>query len=245
LVSQVTPGNQTYFYHYDGVGSTIAMTDSAGNVVNRYAYDAFGKASLKDETVRNPFQYAGGAGVIAERSGLLYMGARYYDPQTGRFLSQDPAGLGGGLNLYAYTNSDPINFIDPEGQIAFVPILVGIGIGAGGDFLFQLIRNGGDFDRVNWCEVAISGGLGALGGAGWARLGLRFSISSTNFGIVRPGYGQIIHVGRHTLPMSELKKFFGRKMAGQLRPHPLTHLGVGRSHYPLNPLLYLRKWFGL
>jgi RHS repeat-associated protein len=47
--------------------------------------------------------------------GLYYNRARYYDPQLGRFLSEDPAGIGGGLNLYAYAGNDPVNGRDPNG----------------------------------------------------------------------------------------------------------------------------------
>jgi RHS repeat-associated protein len=46
---------------------------------------------------------------------LYYMRARYYDPQLGRFLSEDPAGIAAGLNLYTYAGNDPINQRDPSG----------------------------------------------------------------------------------------------------------------------------------
>jgi len=50
-----------------------------------------------------------------DRSGLMYMRNRYYDPATGRFTQQDPIGLAGGLNLYGFANGDPVNFSDPFG----------------------------------------------------------------------------------------------------------------------------------
>ena len=50
-----------------------------------------------------------------EGNGLLYMRARYYDPEVGRFISKDPIGFAGGLNLYGYAGSNPINFVDPLG----------------------------------------------------------------------------------------------------------------------------------
>jgi RHS repeat-associated protein len=50
-----------------------------------------------------------------DRSGLMYMRNRYYDPATGRFTQQDPVGLAGGLNLYGFANGDPVNFTDPFG----------------------------------------------------------------------------------------------------------------------------------
>ncbi len=50
-----------------------------------------------------------------QETGLYHLGARYYDPQLGRFLSEDPIGIAGGLNLYAYADNDPVNFSDPSG----------------------------------------------------------------------------------------------------------------------------------
>jgi RHS repeat-associated protein len=115
LISKVTPEGQAYFYHYDGLGSTVAMTDASGSVVNKYAYDAFGNVLHSAETVPNPFKYVGGAGIMDEGNGLLYMRARYYDPELGRFINQDPIGLRGGMNLYAYVGNNPLNFVDPSG----------------------------------------------------------------------------------------------------------------------------------
>jgi RHS repeat-associated protein len=57
---------------------------------------------------------------------LYYMRARYYDPQLGRFLSEDPAGIAGGLDLYRYSGNDPINSRDPTGLTERVPSCVGI-----------------------------------------------------------------------------------------------------------------------
>ena len=50
-----------------------------------------------------------------DKSGLIYMRNRFYDPGTGRFTQEDPMGLAGGLNLYGYANGDPVNFSDPFG----------------------------------------------------------------------------------------------------------------------------------
>lgn len=119
LISKIAPSGQAYFFHFDGLGSTTAMTDSSGSVVNKYAYEPFGYLSSGGtETVPNPFRYVGMYGVMDENNGLLFMRARYYTSVFARFLSQDPIGLTGGLNVYAYVANNPINSIDPTGLCA-------------------------------------------------------------------------------------------------------------------------------
>jgi RHS repeat-associated protein len=114
------------------------MTDSNGDMVNKYAYDEFGNLLNSVEAVWNPFLYVGQYGVMDEGdgrggNGLLYMRARYYDPVVGRFISKDPIGYWGGINLYAYVNNNPATFIDPSGEFAEAAAvaLTGIGIGTG------------------------------------------------------------------------------------------------------------------
>ncbi len=105
-----------YCYHFNGTGSTIALTDMTQTVVNSYAYDPFGQILGQQETVPQPFKFVGQYGVMAEPNGLYYMRARYYDPNVGRFISEDPLGFGGGdVNLFAYVQNSPINWIDPSG----------------------------------------------------------------------------------------------------------------------------------
>jgi RHS repeat-associated protein len=67
---------------------------------------------------RNPFQYTGRE--FDFETGLRYHRARYYDPQVRRFISEDPIGLRGGINKYAYTGNNPVNAIDPTGLKAYV-----------------------------------------------------------------------------------------------------------------------------
>jgi RHS repeat-associated protein len=80
-------------------------------------YDSFGKivaASVTPAGARSLFGYAGS--VYDSATGLDYMNARYYDPNTGRFLSEDPTGFAAGdANLYRYVGNNPVNAIDPTG----------------------------------------------------------------------------------------------------------------------------------
>jgi RHS repeat-associated protein len=82
-------------------------------VVNQYSYLPFGEAQTATEGVTNRIRYAGRE--LESMSGLYYNNARWYDPQLHRFISEDPIGIAGGLNLYSYTANDPVNFVDPSG----------------------------------------------------------------------------------------------------------------------------------
>lgn len=106
---------QTYYYHADGLGSIIAITDSNGNVVQRYEYNSFGEITYQqDANFKQPYTYTGRE--YDEESGLYYYRARYYDAKIGRFITQDPISfVGGDENLYSYVWQNPVNWIDPLG----------------------------------------------------------------------------------------------------------------------------------
>jgi RHS repeat-associated protein len=107
-----------FWYHQDHLGSTRSITDQSGVVVARYDYKPFGEIASPAGTVSSNVQFAGQR--IDTENELIYMGARYYNPQSGRFISPDsiipnlfnPSDL----NSYSYVNNDPILFIDPTGH---------------------------------------------------------------------------------------------------------------------------------
>jgi RHS repeat-associated protein len=121
LASRVDATNQSAFYQFDAIGNTTELTNDAGAVVNSYAYLPFGEALRATETVANPFQYVGQAGVMREGSGLDYMRNRWYEPRQGRFSQPDPIGLEGGTNLYGYVANAPALFVDPSGLAPLSP----------------------------------------------------------------------------------------------------------------------------
>lgn len=104
-----------YTYHKDGLGSITALADNAGAVANAYRYDIYGNLLEQTAAVENPYQFTGRR--LDSESGLYYYRTRYYDNRTGKFTTTDPIGFGGGPNQYRYVDNNPINYIDPTGQI--------------------------------------------------------------------------------------------------------------------------------
>lgn len=102
-------------YHYDQRGSTVALTDENGKLTDRVEYSVWGKRMFRSGKTETPFLWHGRFGVQTDPTGLIKMGMRWYTPVLGRFLSEDPAGIEGGVNLYAFAGGDPVNFIDPSG----------------------------------------------------------------------------------------------------------------------------------
>jgi RHS repeat-associated protein len=106
-------GGQTYYYITERPGHVSGLVNSAGQVVNKYTYTPWGKAETVQETVANPLRYT--AREYDAESGLYFYRARYYDPELGRFISEDPIRLNGGINPYAYVDNDPLQLRDPYG----------------------------------------------------------------------------------------------------------------------------------
>lgn len=104
-----------YRYVIDHQGSVVGLAHR-DTLVNQYQYDPWGRAEKAIETVQNPLRYVGRE--LDSETGLYYVRARYYDPAMGRFISEDPIGLAGGLNLYAYAQNSPMNHRDPTGLCA-------------------------------------------------------------------------------------------------------------------------------
>ncbi|GKX50336.1 RHS repeat domain-containing protein [Budvicia aquatica] len=115
---------KVYWYQLDHLGTPQGLTDIQGQMVYTCEYDAYGK--LRDECflqnedsgerllkLRNPLRFQGQ--YEDEESGLFYNLNRYYDPSLGRYLSQDPVKLAGGLNQYIYVDGNSVGWVDPLG----------------------------------------------------------------------------------------------------------------------------------
>jgi RHS repeat-associated protein len=103
-------GGARYYYLVDGLGSVVGLLNGSATKVNSYSYDPYGKQLSAAQQVANPWRYAGG--FYDGTTGLTKFGARYYDPDLGRFTQRDPSGK----DLpYAYAGCDPVNNTDPTG----------------------------------------------------------------------------------------------------------------------------------
>ncbi len=116
-IIRVNQAGERAYYHQDGLGSVVAVTDQNSQAQGTARYDAWGNVTR--QTGGLP-QY-GYTGREPDGTGLIYARARYYDPAVGRFTQRDPIGLAGGTNLYAYAGGNPTNFTDPLGTTPTSP----------------------------------------------------------------------------------------------------------------------------
>jgi len=172
------------YYHNDLLGSAIAATDESRAIVWKESYRPYGERIVNDPaSTSNSIYFTGRR--QDPGSGLVYMGARYYEPAIGRFLSPDPLGFHEtsthSFNRYLYANNNPALFLDPDGQTPLsifamtVARQTGLGYaaGVGADAFSQFMAWGSvDLSLAATSNAAIAGGeTGLLSGlfAGLAR----------------------------------------------------------------------------
>lgn len=124
-------GNESaYYYHVNSNSSVVAISNAVGELVERYAYSAYGSRTiisaasggvLSASIVSNVIAFTGRW--VDDETSLLYYRARYYDSSHGRFVSRDPLfHMGFDPNAYAYVHGNPFAAVDPSGKAAVVVI---------------------------------------------------------------------------------------------------------------------------
>ncbi|MFH1824477.1 MAG: RHS repeat-associated core domain-containing protein, partial [Candidatus Firestonebacteria bacterium] len=173
----------TLYYLYDNIGNTVATVNWDGTVNTRYEYDAFGhvRSETPSGDTRNKNKFVGGHGIVDDSAddGLIYMRARYYDSETGRFISRDP--IEGStkkpstFNFYLYCNNSPVMDVDIYGNMSMCEFK-------------EKVRKFLEFLNRLGIKAEISGGLG-IGGSlsvkitGTGQIILGGSVSAVSFGL--------------------------------------------------------------
>ncbi|MBL7661753.1 RHS repeat protein [bacterium] len=122
LVSQRLVGaGASYWYHFGPQGETRHLTNSSGNVVGTYTYDAYGKQITTTGGINNNFRYGGKYGYYYDEQvyGMYLAGARWYAPDLYRWMSRDPIEYSGGDNMFAYVAGNPVKYVDPSGLATY------------------------------------------------------------------------------------------------------------------------------
>src|SRR3954470_7312230 len=99
------------FYNPDALGSITSLANAGGTLGQTYTFDSFGKQTASNGSLTSPFRYTGRE--FDSETGLLYLRARYYSPEVGRFVSEDPIQFNGGINFYSYVRNAPTGQVDP------------------------------------------------------------------------------------------------------------------------------------
>lgn len=145
-----------YYFTRDHLGSIREMLTSNGTTIKaQYDYDPYGRRSMTSGTDLADFGFTGH--YYHKTSALSLALYRAYDANLGRWLSTDPIGENGGLNLYGYVSNDPVNYSDEFGLIPLIPIIAGGAAIAGG----ATITVGTVMEVVALAGLA-TGGIGLL-----------------------------------------------------------------------------------
>ncbi|MDR7419859.1 MAG: RHS repeat-associated core domain-containing protein [Armatimonadota bacterium] len=115
LLSRREASGARRYYHFDGLGSTTALTNETGGVTSTLLYDAWGNQRAATGSDQGRYRFTGAE--LDQATGLYHMGARFYDPTIGRWLSEDPVQSfkPATLNFYAYVAANPVVFVDAAG----------------------------------------------------------------------------------------------------------------------------------
>ena len=115
LLAQVQSNGTARIALSDELGRLLAFTDNNGALTDEFAYHPYGRLIAHSGTTETPFAWLGAYGIWDAGHGLYLTRHRAYDANLCRFLSTDPIGIQGGLNLYVYGSDNPLAFLDPLG----------------------------------------------------------------------------------------------------------------------------------
>ena len=155
---------QVRIYHADRLGSVRWVTDGGQNILVSYVYEGFGKIVGQNGGGGGPYQFCGLWGYRNDwDAGLMHVGARYYEVETGRWVQKDPLinimNSPRILNSYAYVINNPISNIDPNGYVTVTVIIVAVIVGFVSGFAGSVISDLVGGEPIDWGD-AIGWGVG-------------------------------------------------------------------------------------
>jgi RHS repeat-associated protein len=179
----------SHYTLFDSRFNLTALLDSSGNLVESYRYKAFGQPQIFDNLNNELITSALGINPIyggqryIDSVGLYLSTRRLLNPVNGSYLSPDPFDYFDSSSLYVYVKNNPINLIDPEGELAwFVPILIGVAIGGGISAVANWDKSGTDF----WVSVLAGAAAGGIMGTGYGLVS--FAAGGLVGGAIQGGY---------------------------------------------------------
>ncbi|RYG90076.1 RHS repeat protein [Loktanella sp. IMCC34160] len=225
MLVAVWENNQLYFVRSDHIGRPVLATDNTGTVVWTASYGPFGEvvaSSGPNIDLRFPGQW------FQAETGLHQNWMRDYDPTTGRYMQADPLGLVDGASVYGYARQNPGRYVDPTGQCPWcVAAALGFAFGAGVDFLLQMWENDFRISCINWWQVGLSGGIGAITGGG---VGQSFKFFGSTGNSVAPRFTYSLY------------RRFTKRYGFRIESHPIRKWWPNWAYYPHWHIDRFRKW---
>ncbi len=191
------PTGSRFYARLDGLGNVIGLTNESNAIRRTYQYDDWGKLTSGSDTEgfsdtdRTRWK---GALWMGPEADLYFMRNRWYEAGTGRFLSQDPIGLQGGINNYAFAASNPISGRDPTGLLCIdwyrveVTMQDGVVVGRRETYMYTECRSG----RVGVQGELVKGRGGARPGAGLPRRETSFATRTYNRQVCSSLFGEFL-----------------------------------------------------
>jgi RHS repeat-associated protein len=156
-------GNSVYYHYQDPQRSVVVLGNPQGGILASHAYEPFGLMRRREGQVTTYTTYTGRP--LDAESGYYFLRNRYYDAATGTFVTPDPTGIAGGINLYSYVRNDPLNRTDPYGYE--------------GSSFWSSLGAAMAADAVDWAIGSIAGSLVDGGSEAWTAAGLWQAAFST------------------------------------------------------------------